>query len=149
MPLLQWPNWFDIQEVKGDAESWIDRFTEFISSNECPAFAKAQVAKAQRYAEQPQEPVFEDGEDDDAAEAEEQPIHWLDVYAGQNQRYEVVEKDLDSDDGGENYDWNSTCFVLPKGKDPKKWLEEMNKEDEECKTESVGLELPRVSVVPK
>ena len=51
MLLLHWANWFNIQEVKGDAESWIERFTDFISSNECPAFVKAQVAKAQPYAE--------------------------------------------------------------------------------------------------
>ena len=43
---LHWPNWFNIQEVKGDAKSWIERFTDFISSNECPGFVKAQVAKA-------------------------------------------------------------------------------------------------------
>ena len=35
-----------------------------------------------------------------------------------------MEKDLDYDDGGEDYDWNSTCIVLPEDKDPKKWLEE-------------------------
>ena len=33
----------------------------------------AQVSKAQRYAEHPQEAVFEEDEDDDAVEAEEQP----------------------------------------------------------------------------
>ena len=142
MLLLHWPNWFDIQEVKGDAESWIHRFTDFIASNACPSFVKAQVSKAQRYAEHPQEQVFEEDGDDDAAEAEEQP-DWVDVYAGQNQRYEGVEKDFDYDDGGEDYDWSSICIILPEGKDPKKWLEEMIKEDEERQT--VGLELPQVS----
>ena len=33
--LLHWPRWFDIQEVKGDAESWIDRFVDFLSTDEC------------------------------------------------------------------------------------------------------------------
>ena len=33
--LLHWPSWFDIQEVKGDAESWIDRFVDFLSTDEC------------------------------------------------------------------------------------------------------------------
>ena len=47
---------------------------------------KALVAKAQRYADHPQEPVFEEDEEDDAVEAEEQP-DWVDVYAGQNQIY--------------------------------------------------------------
>ena len=98
MLLLHWPNWFNIQEVKGDAESWIDRLTDFISSNECTGFMKAQVAKAQRYAEHPKGQVFEEDEDDDATEAKEQ-LDWVDVYAGQNQRYEGVEKDLDYDDG--------------------------------------------------
>ena len=47
MLLLHWPSWFDIQEVKGDAESWIDRFKDFFASDDCPTFVKAQVAKAQ------------------------------------------------------------------------------------------------------
>ena len=144
MLLLHWPNWFNIQEVKGDAESWIDRFKDFVVTDECPLFVKAQVSKAQRYAEHPQEPVFEDDVDDNADEAEEQP-DWVDVYAGQNQRYEGVEKDFDYDDGGEQYDWSSTSINLPEGKDPKKWLEETIKQDEEQETENVDLELPDVS----
>ena len=32
------------------------------------------------------------------------------------------EKDFDYDDGGDEYDWNSTCIILPEGRDPKKWL---------------------------
>ena len=83
MLLLHWPSWFDIQEVKGDAESWIDRFKDFFASDDCPTFVKAQVAKAQRYADHPQEPVLEEDEEDDTVEAEEQP-DWVDVYAGQN-----------------------------------------------------------------
>ena len=97
---------------------------------------KAQVSKAQRYAEYPQEQVFEEDGDDSAAEAEEQP-DWVDVYEG-------MEKDFDYDDGGDDYDWNNTCIILPEGKDPKKWLEEMTKGDEERQT--VGLELPQVSL---
>ncbi|CAH3045930.1 unnamed protein product, partial [Porites lobata] len=100
MLLLHWPSLFDIQEVKGDAESWIDRFKDFIASDDCPTFVKAQVAKAQRYADHPQEPVFEEDEEDDAVEAEEQP-DWVDVYAGRNQIYEGVERDFDYD-GGED-----------------------------------------------
>ena len=144
MLLLHWPNWFDIQEVKGDDESWIDRFKDFLATDQCPLFVKAQVAKAQRYAEHPQDPVFEDDMDDDAVEAEEQP-DWIDVYAGQNQRYEGVEKDFDYDDGGEQYDWSSISIDLPEGKDPKTWLQERIKQDEEQQTENVGLELPDVS----
>ena len=32
MLLLHWPNWFNIQEVKGDAEFWIGWFEEFLST---------------------------------------------------------------------------------------------------------------------
>ena len=59
MLLLHWPNWCNIQEVKEDSESWIERFTDFISSNECTGFVKTQVANAKRYAEHLQEPVFD------------------------------------------------------------------------------------------
>ena len=144
MLLLHWPNWFDIQEVKGDAESWIDRFRDFVSTSDCPTFVKAQVSKAQRYADHPQEPVFEEDEGDDAVEAEERP-DWVDVYAGQNQRYEGTEKDFGYDDGGDDYDWSSPSIILPEGKDPKRWLQESIKENEEQETETVDLELPQVS----
>ena len=140
MLLLHWSNWFDIQEVKGDAESWIDRFTDFICSAECSTFVKAQ-----RYAEHPQEPAFEEDEDKDAAVAEEQP-DWVDVYAGQNQILEGVERDLDYDDGGEEYDWSSTCIMVPEGEDPKMWLQERIKEDEEQQIETEDLELPQESL---
>ena len=142
MLLLHWPNWFDIQEVKGDAESWTDRFKDFFGTSECPTSVKAQVCRAKHQAEHPQEPVFEDNLDDDAAEAEEQP-DWVDVYAGQNQRYEGVEKDFDYDDGGEQYDWSSISINLPEGKDPKTWLADTTKQAEEHET--VELELPDVS----
>jgi len=142
MLLLHWPNWFDIQEVKGDAESWIYRFKDFFGTNLCPTFVKAQVCKAQHQAEHPKEPVFKDNVDDDAVEAEEQP-DWVDVYAGQNQIYEGVEKDFDYDDGGEQCDWSSISINFPEGKDPKKWLEDIIKQAEEQGT--VGLELADVS----
>ena len=143
MLLLHWPSWFDIQEVKGDAESWIDRFKDFFASDDCPTFVKAQVAKARRFADHPQEPVFEEDEEDDAVEAEEQP-DWVDVYAGQNQIYEGVERDFDYDDGGEDYDWSSTRIILPEGEDPTKWLQESIKADDERETESADLDLPQV-----
>lgn len=127
MFLLHWPNWFDIQEVKGDAESWIDRFKDFEETTECPTFVQAQVCRAKHQAEHPQEPVFEDNVDDDAAEAEEQP-DWVDVYAGQNQRYDEVEKDFDYDVGGEQYDWSSISINLPEDKDPKTCLADTTKQ---------------------
>ena len=143
MLLLHWPSWFDIQEVKGDAESWIDHFKDLFASDDCPTFVKAQVAKARRYADQPQEPVFEEDEEDDAVEAEEQP-DWVHVYAGQNQIYEGVKRDFDYDDGGEDYDWSSTHIILCEGEDPTKWLQESINADDEQETESADLDLPRV-----
>ena len=114
MLLLHWPNWFDIYEVKGDAESWIDWFKDFVSTSYCPKFVKAQVAKAQRYAEHPQEPVFEedDDDDDDDVDAEGQP-DWVDIYGGQHQRYEGVLRDLNYDYGREEYDCSS--IIVPEG----------------------------------
>jgi len=107
---------------------------------------KAQVAKAQRYAEHPQEPIFEEEDDDDAVEAEDQP-DWVNVYGGQNQIYEGIERDFNYDDGGEEYDWSSTCMILPERKDPKKWLQQSIKENEEQETETGELELPEVSLL--
>lgn len=105
MPLLHWPRWFEIQEVKGDAVSWVDCFKDFVSTEGRPTFARAQLAKAQCYVDHLQENVFEEEEEkeDGAVEAEEQP-DWTDVYAGKNQRSKGVKKELDCDDRGEDYD---------------------------------------------
>ena len=118
MLLLHWPNWFDIQEVKGDVESRIDRFRDFETTSDCPTFVKAQVPKTQRYADHPQELVFEEDDGDDAVEESH---------------------------GGDDYDWSSNCIILPEGKDPKKWLQDSIKENEEQETKTVDLELPPVS----
>ena len=144
MLLLHWPSWFDIQEVKRDAESWIDRFKDFFASDDCPTFVKAQVAKARRYADHPQEPVFEEVEEDDAVEAEEQ-ADWVDLYTGQNHIYEGVERDFDYDNGGEDCDWSSTRIILPEKKDRTKWLQKSIKADDEQESGSTELDLPQVS----
>ena len=57
------------------------------------------------------------------------------------------EKDFDYDDGGDEYDWNSTCIILPEGRDPKKWLQERIREDEEQEAEPEDLEFPQVSLL--
>ena len=68
----------------------------------------------------------------------------MDVYAGQNQIYKVVDKDFEYDDGGEDYDWSSTRIILPQGNDPTKWLPESIKADDERETESTHLDLPQI-----
>ena len=57
----------------------------------------------------------------------------------QNQIYEGVEKDLDYDDHGEEYDWSSTCLMPPEGEDPKMWLQERSKENVEQVLHSLQL----------
>ena len=92
--------------------------------------------------------VFEKEEEkeDGAVEAEEQP-DWTHVYAGKNQRSKGVEKELDCDDRGEDYDWSCTSIILPEGKDPTKWLLESVKQMKETETED--LQLRQVSIVSR
>ena len=129
--------------MKGDAESWIDRFKDFFASDDCPTFVRAQVAKAQHFADHPQEPVFEEDEEDDAVEAEEQP-DWVDVYAGQNQIYEAVEKDFDYADGGEDYDWSSTVLFFLREKTQQNGFKKALKKMRNGR-QSTDLDLPQVS----
>ena len=148
MPLSHWPSWFEIQEVKGDAASWVDRFKDFVSTEGSPTFVRAQRAKAQCYVDHLQEHVFEEEEEkeDGAVEAEEQS-DWTDVYAGKTQRSKGVEKEVDCDDRGENDNWSSTSIILPEGKDPTKWLLESVKQMKETETED--LQLLQVSFVSR
>ena len=87
--------------------------------------------------------MFKDVQNENV-EAEQQP-DWVDIYAGQNQRYEGVEKDFDYDDGGEQHDWSSISINIPEDKDPKKWLKGIIEQNEE--RETVGLDLLDVSLL--
>lgn len=148
MPLLHWPSWFEIQEVKGDAVSWVDCFNDFVSTEGRPTFVRAQLAEAQCYVDHLQENVFEEEEEkeDGAVEAEEQP-DWTDVYVGKNQRSKGVKKELDCDDRGEDYDQSSASVIVPEGKDPTKWFLESVKQMKETETED--LQLLQVSIVSR
>ena len=144
MLLLHWPNWFTIQEVKSDEESWIERFEPFVISDNCPGFVKAQVQKAQQLAlRQPEEEYGESDDEDEACEAQEQP-DWVEVYAGHNHHYEGVENEFQYDDGGDQYDWSSTSLHIPAVEETKQWLEDCIKENEESSTMNRDVELPDV-----
>ena len=86
------PTEMDIIRVRGQGKD--DTHKDF-------RVRRHRVGGALRFADHPQEPVFEEDEEDYAVEAEQQP-EWVDVYAGQNLRYEGVKKGFDYDDGGED-----------------------------------------------
>lgn len=145
MLLLHSPSWFTLQEVKPDDVSWKYRFEEFVMSDDCPMFVKAAMWKAQQLAEHPREDRYEDDDEEDEPDEAEQQPDWVDVYAGQNQRFEGVESEFQYDDGGEHYDWTSTTVQLPDGQDAKKWLEYSIEQADERNRGEEEVDLPDVN----
>lgn len=144
MLLLHWPNWFNLEDIKGEDESWVECFELFLESEECPNFVKAQVLKVQQAADNVRDNMYEEDENDEAVDDEDQP-DWVDVYAGQNQCFEGVEREFEYDDGGEDFDWSNTLFEVSNLNQAKYWLERCIKDSEESNTDS-NVVLPNVSV---
>lgn len=63
MLLLHWPSWFNIEEVQGEEESWIQHFKSFVVSDHYPTFVKAQVLKAEHIANHQPEEQHEEEQD--------------------------------------------------------------------------------------
>ena len=49
MLLLHTPNWRQINEIKNDNITWVDKMKLFLDSDQCPNFVKADVEKSKRH----------------------------------------------------------------------------------------------------
>lgn len=45
-PLLHWPNWRTLSDIKDQNLSWTEKFTSFLELDFCPNFVKADVDRA-------------------------------------------------------------------------------------------------------
>ena len=137
MLLLHWPQWRNITDIKDESTSWVSKMQEFLQSNNCPNFVKADVERARKHIG-----IDEDESDDDQLEdneLEDQP-EWMDLVKP-NPHY-IDGSDFKYDDGGTEYDWSKASHDYPKNIDVK-WVEKMNASLQE---DNYNLDIPDVNI---
>ena len=110
MLLLHWPNWRNLSDIK-DQRSWVDIFQQFLTSDACPNFVKAEVERAKNHSSNPPNADDEaDEENHDSTEDNDEP-EWMSLVRP-NAQFEEINSEFMYDDGGPEYNW-SACSSLP------------------------------------
>ncbi len=141
MLLLHWKNWRHISDIKEPSRTWVEIMDDFLKSEDCPNFVKADVERAHRHESADTdsgENLDEDAVQHDNASQSDHP-EWMDLLQPPCE-YDAT-PDFVVDDGGPTYDWSSTVTNYPKGLGLK-WLAEL---DTEAETDDT-LSLPDVSI---
>ncbi|MEW8548276.1 MAG: hypothetical protein AB2693_32630, partial [Candidatus Thiodiazotropha sp.] len=113
--------------------------TNFLNSEQCPNFVKADVEKAKRHRPE-NEAVESDPEEASDNDDTEQP-EWMDLLQP-NPDYVEPASDFVFDDGGPEYDWSQTSYEYPSDYGIK-WVETLEQEQNVPDDE---LDLPEVSL---
>ena len=108
--MLHWPNWRKLEDIKKDPSTWCEILTDFLNSNHCPNFVKADIEKA-KLKTNPEEPISDD-DDDPPFEKNSQEPEWLDLVRPVT-TFEDSCEDFQFDDGGLDHDWSKSDIQYP------------------------------------
>ena len=103
MLLLHWPNWRRISDIVGSGE-WLQKFKEFLQTDSCPTFVKADVEKASRKANS--NPMEDDPSEDHIHDDPDQP-EWIDLLQP-NAVFDDFTTYFTFDDGGPTFNWSGS-----------------------------------------
>ena len=110
MLLLHWPNWRKISDIVDvDPPNWLDKFLQFLASDQCPSFVKADVERAKN--NYPSATNGDEEEDHDNAINSQQP-EWMELLQP-NTIYDDFVDDFQYWDGGPDFDWGQTAELYP------------------------------------
>jgi hypothetical protein len=101
MLLLHWPNWRNINEIKEDNTTWTDKMNNFLVSEDCPNFVKAEVERAKTHHNQNEKNCELPTEN--LHEASNEQPEWMELIRP-NITFDDICKDFEYDDGGPEYD---------------------------------------------
>jgi hypothetical protein len=121
MLLLHWPNWRKLEDIKPSEITWCQKLQEFLTSDTCPNFLKADIEKAQQKA-------YDNIPSDDTSDSDndiEMP-EWMQLLQP-NKKFQSL-AEFDFDDGGPEYDWNYPDTQYPDDFGIK-WLENIDSEE--------------------
>ena len=111
--LMHYPNWRKISDIIGEGD-WLTKFNEFIHTDHCPNFIKADVQRAKDHATKRDHPPEEEADDEehDIIDMENQP-EWLELLQPDHV-FDDYSPDFQFDDGGPEYDWSAGRQNYPK-----------------------------------
>ena len=109
MLLLHWPNWRNIRDIKDENTTWIEKMTEFFTSEDCPNFVKADVERAKKH--KAHEEQNDELNSDDNQESSNEKPEWMEVIQP-NPSFDFC-TDFNFDDGGPDHDWSETSHEYP------------------------------------
>ena len=143
MLLLHWKNWRDLNQIRSGDETWNDCLLEFLKTDACPNFLKADVQRAVRKANgndlQHETSDSESATDDDDDEIDRPD--WMELIAPA-ETYDDIVDEFQYDDGGPDHDWSSTTLQYPDDLGLT-WIEEISASIEEP---DLPLKLPDVTI---
>jgi hypothetical protein len=135
MLLLHWPNWRQTRDITGE-ENWIEKFEQFLQTDKCPNFVKADLQKAkQKSPPNANEDVDEQPEEQDVADQPE----WLHLLQP-DAIFDDFTTDFLYDDGGPEFDWSGS---LPYPTNAKDYFEQLCEDVDE----DAALKLPEVNLM--
>ena len=145
--LLHWPGWRDVQfkDIKSQNEQWSAKFLQFLASDDCPSFIKAEMERARKAANRKcdendeNEGIGHQNESADEDMADVEQPEWIDLLKPQAHFDEGV-IEFEYDDGGPDYDWGSSAEHYPTL--GATFIDSVKQEKED-----VGLILPDVDVL--
>ena len=139
MLLLHWKNWINLNQIRSEDETWNDRMLQFLETDACPNFLKADVQRAIRKANG--NDLEEESLDSDSDECDIERPDWMELIAPA-EMYDDIVDEFQYDDGGPEYDWSSTTLQYPDDLGLK-WLDEISSSMEET---DLPLKLPDVTI---
>lgn len=106
--LLHYPNWRTISDIKPQDFTWSEKMAQFLLSDECPNFVKADVERAKQ-----KQNINYDSDTDEGLPASSQQPPWMGVIRP-DAEYDCLEKDdFFFDDGGDDYNWSFQNLPYP------------------------------------
>ncbi|XP_053405155.1 uncharacterized protein LOC123560749 [Mercenaria mercenaria] len=107
MLFLHWPSWRHISDIKDENLTWCQKMSQFLCSDKCPNFVKADVERAKRK----QCPINDNESDDELSICSQQP-DWMEAIRP-NFEFESPVTDFNYDDGGDSFYWSKTKCQYP------------------------------------
>ena len=106
--ILHCPNWRNITDIKAEQKSWIEQFEDFLITDRCPNFVKAQVKRAKDHALNNSKPDDEEEEESvDIHDASQQP-EWMQLLKPNFQTNDT--DDFTYDDRGPDFNWTISDY---------------------------------------
>jgi hypothetical protein len=132
--LLHWPNWNKMEDIKLEEISWTTKIENFLQSDICPNFVKAEIERSKHN-------MNNEEEDDNTSEIEdEDQPDWMEAIRPNANFSEALEK-FKFDDGGLDYD-----LTLPSKDYPEDTATFIEKICEEHRAGEDNLNIPDVRI---